>query len=164
MAKKKATKKKAKSTSGQQLPTKRPKETPVETPVMAIQPHGGALMRGNPGNKGGGRTPDIFKAMAEDATLEESIPMLRSVVRGEPIRSMTKRFNEDGKELASIYLEATPEMRDRLKAADLLLKAARPPQTAQFKAAAELDMESGPMRFTLVLGETHEDDLRDDDD
>ncbi len=61
-------------------------------------------------------------------------------------------------------IDASPEMRDRLKAADLLLKAARPSQTAQSKAAAELDMEDGYTTFTLVLGETLGEDLRDDDD
>lgn len=36
-------------------------ETPVQTPALVQQPHGGALRVGNPGNKGGGRTPQAFK-------------------------------------------------------------------------------------------------------
>ncbi len=133
---------------------------------MEIQPHGGALMRGNPGNKGGGRIADKLKALAESVTLEKSIPLLKAVVRGEPIRSMTKRFDKDGKELASAYYEQTPEMRDRLKAADLLLKVARPPVSANFKAAAQAELggDGELRRFTLVLGEPLGDDLQDEDD
>ena len=63
---------------------------------------------------------------------------------------MTKRFDKDGKELASAYYEQTPEMRDRLKAADLLLKVARPPVSANFKAAAQAELggEGELRRFT----------------
>lgn len=40
-------------------------KTPAKTPVAKVkQPHGGAILQGgNPGNSGGGRPPDEFKAM-----------------------------------------------------------------------------------------------------
>lgn len=40
-------------------------KTPVKTPVK--QPHGGAILQGgNPGNKGGGRTPNWLKDWCDE--------------------------------------------------------------------------------------------------
>ena len=38
------------------------KKTPVKTSALVPQPHGGKLKRGNPGNRGGGRPSNEFKA------------------------------------------------------------------------------------------------------
>ena len=45
-----------------------PKSSPVPsaTPQLIPQPRGGALRRGNPGNWGGGRPPDEFRAMCRE--------------------------------------------------------------------------------------------------
>lgn len=45
-----------------------PKRTPDR-----IGPKGGMLMTGNPGNKGGGRTPDEFKAMCRELASADAV-------------------------------------------------------------------------------------------
>jgi hypothetical protein len=53
-------------------------------PELVEQPHGGALQRGNPGNKGGGRPPDEFKAkMRELASNSEVLDYLEGCLKGE---------------------------------------------------------------------------------
>jgi hypothetical protein len=53
-------------------------------PELVPQPHGGALQRGNPGNKGGGRPPDEFKAkMRELASNDEVLSYLEQCLKGE---------------------------------------------------------------------------------
>ena len=53
-------------------------------PELVRQPHGGALQRGNPGNRGGGRRPEEFKRqMRELASSPAAIEYLRGCVHGE---------------------------------------------------------------------------------
>jgi hypothetical protein len=67
---------------------KRRKKTPEETPPADVgelvpQPRGGALLRGNPGNKGGGRPPDEFRRrMAELVNQEGVEEYLEECLRG----------------------------------------------------------------------------------
>ena len=43
-------------------------------PALILQPHGGALLRrGKPGNRGGGRTPDEFKARLAELISREDV-------------------------------------------------------------------------------------------
>jgi hypothetical protein len=47
--------------------------TPSYLPVLVKQPHGGALQRGGtPGNKGGGRPKNEFKAICRELTTREA--------------------------------------------------------------------------------------------
>lgn len=59
-------------------------EAPVTAagPPLVAQPHGGAIRKGNPGNKGGGRTPDEFKAMmAELASMQQTITAVKKILK-----------------------------------------------------------------------------------
>jgi ABC-type phosphate transport system auxiliary subunit len=57
------------------------KETPRKIPNRRA-PNGGMLLTGNPGNKGGGRTRDEFKAkMRELAGSDEAVHGLQSILR-----------------------------------------------------------------------------------
>jgi len=61
-------------------------DSPVKSSVAELVPqsHGGALQRGNPGNKGGGRRPDEFRRkMRELASSDRAIAYLRECVHGE---------------------------------------------------------------------------------
>ena len=51
------------------------RKTSDQTPVVPLvpQPHGGALQRGNPGNKGGGRKPNEFYDLCEQATKDPTL-------------------------------------------------------------------------------------------
>jgi hypothetical protein len=58
-------------------------ETSARTSV-ALRPqlHGGALNTGNPGNAGGGRTPDAFKAMCRElVTREQTLAAVDEILR-----------------------------------------------------------------------------------
>lgn len=57
-------------------------KTPSETPRMAGK-NGGELLVGNPGNKGGGRTKDEFRArMRELASGDDALEYLRACLAG----------------------------------------------------------------------------------
>lgn len=59
------------------------KETPQESP-RTMPSNGGLLRVGNPGNKGGGRTKDEFKArMRELASSDAALDFLGAALRGE---------------------------------------------------------------------------------
>ena len=60
-------------------------KTPVKSPVLVAQPHGGAIRTGgNPGNRGGGRPPNLFKQkMRELASLESAEEYLERCITGE---------------------------------------------------------------------------------
>ena len=60
-------------------------KTPEETSEqrMVRQPHGGSLQVGNPGNKGGGRPKDQFRAqLRELVNSEEAMAFLRRCLEG----------------------------------------------------------------------------------
>ena len=61
-------------------------DSSAESPAaeLIVQDHGGALRRGNPGNRGGGRRPEEFKRqMRELASSPAAIEYLRCCVHGE---------------------------------------------------------------------------------
>ncbi len=53
------------------MPDNSPKETPTRVPRN--RGRSGKLRTGNPGNKGGGRTPDEFKAMCRQLASSEAV-------------------------------------------------------------------------------------------
>src|SRR5579864_7371602 len=60
--------------------------TPAEKPVvhtLVPQPHGGALRRGNPSNRGGGRPPEKWTELMQAlANREGAIAMLEGILDG----------------------------------------------------------------------------------
>ena len=60
------------------------RKTSAKTSDLVPQKHGGALRQGNPGNRGGGRLPDEFRAkMRELATLPEVEDYFGACIKGE---------------------------------------------------------------------------------
>jgi len=147
---KKRTKKRAKKTTSK--PT-----SLVEVGTMPTMPgkNGGTLNRGGtPGNKGGtGRPPNALKNLATEEVIK-IIPRMSRIAQGETIMSQIRRKGSDGR---PIELEATPEIKDQIKAFGELGKLAKD-TSAQIKAAAAGEFDpDGTVRFTLVLGEVHDD-------
>ena len=54
-------------------------KTQPETPTLRPQPGGGSLRTGNPGNRGGGRTPDELRALMREP-LAKAIPLVVKMI------------------------------------------------------------------------------------
>ena len=158
MAKSKnVTRKKAKSTKGRQMAEKLSEKLPVLEP----QPHGGALLRGRPpGFKGaGGRPPDLLKEIAAEKAFDRLQP-LDDVAGGKAMRRIARSFDEHGKQIGFMEIEATPEMQHQLKAFELLAKLSGALTPGGTKAApGGFDFEDGivVIESRLVLGEDRND-------
>ena len=55
-------------------------KTPRETPPQRNQPGGGYLQTGNPGNKGGGRSPEEIKGSFRKLIAEKGLPWAERVL------------------------------------------------------------------------------------
>ena len=55
-------------------------KTSGETPTRRIQPGGGYLQTGNPGNKGGGATPDALRGTIRRIIEEHGLPFLEAAL------------------------------------------------------------------------------------
>jgi hypothetical protein len=100
---------------------KDPGKTSVQTSAVQKrpQPHGGALQTGNPGNKGGGRTPSALRDLARGIT-EEALPRLRLVALGEPVTQSRKvKDTPEGPVYADVAIR--PDVTQMLDAFDRLV-------------------------------------------
>ncbi len=124
---------KCKSVSRNKKPQKTPVKTPVKTTALVPQAHGGAIRQGgNPGNRGGGRPPDLIRQRCRES-FDKRIPILEQIA-------------DDRLKKGS----AQPNVRDRILALDVLAKHGFGGDTKI--VAAQADTPEG-YRFTLVLGE-----------
>jgi hypothetical protein len=64
-------------------------KTPDQTPVTVPGPRGGMLRQGNPGNKGGGRTPSEIRASAR-RRFDKLMPHLSKIARKETAKDSDK--------------------------------------------------------------------------
>ncbi len=91
------------------------KNTAANTASTMPGSRGGTLKRGNPGNKGGGRKPAIWKAQCEAALREaKAIPVLKEIISGD----IFERIGTDAKTGKPIYGETKNS--DRLGAVKFL--------------------------------------------
>ena len=81
------------------------------------QPHGGALLAGgNPGNKGGGRTPNEIRVLMRQP-LAKLLPIITEIAEAKDVQEVTCPHCEEKHEVVS-WLKAS----DKLKAVDLLAR------------------------------------------
>ena len=76
----------------------------------------GKLSQGNPGNKGGGRLPDVLRAEMR-LILSGQLSVLTDIAEGRAIRRM--KVGKDGEEVEAWV---SPEPGDRIRALDVLAK------------------------------------------
>ena len=90
----------------------------VETKAVELIPqeHGGALRRGNPGNKGGGRTPNEIRALMRQP-LAKLLPIITDIAEAKDIQEVTCPHCNEKHEVVS-WLKA----REKLQAVDLLAR------------------------------------------
>jgi hypothetical protein len=92
-----------------------PPESPGQSSVVLIpQPHGGALQKGNPGNKGGGRTPDVVKAIARHLFVKR-LPRLASIADGKESMAI-----ELATKAGSVTVNVKPNFGQQIKAMEVL--------------------------------------------
>ena len=112
---------------------KKPQKTTAKTTALVPQAHGGALLAGGkPGNRGGGRPPDLIRQRCRES-FDKRIPILEQIA-------------DDRLKKGS----AQPKVRDRILALSELAKVG-----LGFGAqivAAQVDTPDDHT-FTLVLGE-----------
>jgi hypothetical protein len=92
---------------------------------LVPQPHGGALQRGNPGNRGGGAYPSRVRALARKA-LRHALPELAKIAAGEAVRVDVLRNRDRGKP-RTVAVDMIPAPRERVAAAVALEHIARAP-------------------------------------
>ena len=80
------------------------------------QKHGGALRVGNPGNKGGGRTPGEIRELMRQP-LAKLLPIITAIAEASDLQEVTCPHC-DGKHEVVSWLKA----RDKLQAVDLLAR------------------------------------------
>ena len=84
--------------------------------TLVPQPHGGALSAGNPGNKGGGRTPDELRALFRQP-LAKLLPVVQRIAEAIDTQEVTCPHCDHKLNVTS-WLKAG----DKLKAVDLLAR------------------------------------------
>ena len=99
-----------------QAGTKMTKGTDSKVGELIPQDHGGALRVGNPGNKGGGRTPDELRALFREP-LAKLLPVVEQIAEAKDIQEVTCPHCDEKLEVVS-WLKAG----DKLKAVDLLAR------------------------------------------
>lgn len=110
----------------------------VNLPALIPQEHGGALLAGGqPGNKGGGRTPSLTREAARLA-FDKRIELLEQIADGE---ALVKIKDADGNVTVAT---TSPEVSDRLKAINLL-------GTYGLGAAKEVSADAVRDRVNLTL-------------
>ena len=91
-------------------------DTRSETPTHRIQPGGGYLLTGNPGNKGGGRTASELRGLMRKP-LAKLLPVVERIAEATDTQEVTCP-ECDHKHQVTSWLKAS----DKLKAVDLLAR------------------------------------------
>ena len=88
----------------------------TETSVLRPQPGGGSLQTGNPGNKGGGRTPDELRALFRQP-LAKLLPVVERIAEAVDVEVVSCPHCNEKVEVPSYRKDG-----DKLKAVDLLAR------------------------------------------
>lgn len=128
----------------------RKKKTAAKTAARRIPKHGGGalLTGGAPGNKGGGRKPDVFKAALADVRDTSGMALLREILGGEVTYTLNAKcahcgkVSKGGPKTFAQLLKLVPSPSDRLRGADLTMRyTVGLEKTVNVKIAAPADFE-----------------------
>lgn len=119
-----------------------PKTSEIEVGTLVPQPHGGALLNGNPNLQAG---PGVLSHAVRQVCLEKfqrHIPTLDAIADGTLKQKITVK---------GVEMEVEPELRDRIAAIEKLGKFGFGSEGATI-AAAQLETPEG-YKFSLILGD-----------